>query len=360
MGGFMNAELKNIRDNLVCGHCQSVFQGTDSQARKVKYENRITYCSLACRAAARSAAKAAKALLDGSAPLFGPCPVCNQMFESRTSKIFCNMACYVKSKQFKALQQENIKKAATCSREELNAAQRKGQEVPCLECGKVFYQKRATNTAPAKKFCCRPCYRSYLAKRFDRHIANPERLALPQNYDEFLDRDELPCLVEGCDWRGQHLSIHMNQAHGITADELKRAAGFNLGSGIISRVLAKTLSERENVGIGLAEMSRRLAPLAAARRAQANTKHRYMSKERKEHAMKTQANIRAEQTGPERICRQCQQPFEQSSPFGKTLYCSTECRSLYYYRQKHPVKMVQTRAADGTFVWVPAEDRNSK
>ena len=49
----MNAELENIRDNLVCGHCQSVFQGTDSQARKVKYENRINYCSLACRAAAQ-------------------------------------------------------------------------------------------------------------------------------------------------------------------------------------------------------------------------------------------------------------------------------------------------------------------
>ena len=37
---FMNAELIKIRDNLVCGHCSCVFIGSDSQAWKVKYEQK--------------------------------------------------------------------------------------------------------------------------------------------------------------------------------------------------------------------------------------------------------------------------------------------------------------------------------
>ena len=83
-----------------------------------------------------------------------------------------------------------------------------------------------------------------MAKRFDRWIANPQTLALPQAYDEFLTGEELPCLVEGCNWRGQWLSLHMNYTHGVPADEFKRAAGFNLKSGIISGPMREALAQR--------------------------------------------------------------------------------------------------------------------
>ena len=56
-------------------------------------------------------------------------------------------------------------------------------------------------------------------KRYDRQIASPDKLQLPQGYDGCLDREQLNCLVDGCGWVGKHLSTHMNIAHGIKADE---------------------------------------------------------------------------------------------------------------------------------------------
>lgn len=46
--------LEALRDNLECGHCGAKFKGSDSQARKVKYEKRVVYCSGTCRMAASS------------------------------------------------------------------------------------------------------------------------------------------------------------------------------------------------------------------------------------------------------------------------------------------------------------------
>ena len=75
------------------------------------------------------------------------------------------------------------------------------------------------------------------------------KIALPQAFDEFLTSDVLPCLVEGCDWKGHHLSMHMNQTHGVTAENFKKLAGFNLGSGIVSAPLHQHYCERDHVGI---------------------------------------------------------------------------------------------------------------
>ena len=57
-----------------------------------------------------------------------------------------------------------------------------------------------------KKFCSKDCRRLHYAERFDRWVANPETLALPQCYDEFLMQEELPCLIDGCEWKGKHLA----------------------------------------------------------------------------------------------------------------------------------------------------------
>jgi hypothetical protein len=45
----MTKELIAIRDALKCGCCEKTFKGTDSQARRVKYEHSTVYCSKACR-----------------------------------------------------------------------------------------------------------------------------------------------------------------------------------------------------------------------------------------------------------------------------------------------------------------------
>ena len=73
MAGFMNAELVKIRDNLVCGHCECKFVGSDSQARKVKYEACIVYCSSTCRHAMM------RKKFSTPAPNRGPCTHCKDI-----------------------------------------------------------------------------------------------------------------------------------------------------------------------------------------------------------------------------------------------------------------------------------------
>jgi hypothetical protein len=164
-----------------------------------------------------------------------------------------------------------------------------------------------------------------MAKRFDRWIANPQSLALPQAYDEFLNSEELPCLVEGCNWRGNWLSLHMNFAHGVRADEFKRAAGFNLHSGIISPSLRDALAQRPQAlspghGESLGGASER------------SHVQGYQSLEGREHREKAMALVRAE-FGPTRVCKGCGQTFTQRTPSGRALFCSVPCRDDWYRRQ---------------------------
>jgi hypothetical protein len=117
------------------------------------------------------------------------------------------------------------------------------KEWKCAYCG---------NDAPRKrKFCNDFCRRRYFAERFDRFIANPEDIALPQNFDEFLNRDELPCLIQGCDWVGVKLGQHINIAHGITQEKFKEMVGFNRTTALMgvsareerSRIMSKLIEE---------------------------------------------------------------------------------------------------------------------
>ena len=353
MPGFMNAELEALRNNLECGHCGAKFKGTDSQARKVKYEKRVVYCSGTCRQAAISKKAQEQAIREGKnlrkGVLSGPCKTCGKMFESRIDKMFCSMDCYIKSEQFREMQSKYWAPSDEV-KAKISAKLKKGENVPCLECGTEFYQKPPSNGRPARKFCSTTCYRAYLAKRFDRWVANPEGMALPQCYDEFLDREELACVVEGCDWKGKSLTLHMNQAHGVRADEFKRAAGFNLSTGVIAKPLAESLREREVVGIAAhMDDADRSAALALAQEALAANHIRYRSLEGREHAKKARAMLGP---GPQRTCAGCGKAFQQSTPMGKALYCSRECRDNAYAEQRRANAKRRVRQQDGTFKWV--------
>jgi hypothetical protein len=245
------------------------------------------------------------------------------------------MDCYITSKQFKAHLEHNAKIAAIANKREHPSVDRR----ECLECSKEMF---VSPPSKEKKFCSRVCYRSYMAKRFDRWVANPEQLALPQCYDEFLNQPELPCLVAGCNWHGHGLSQHMNFSHGITAGDFKRAAGFNLKSGIISRPLAETLSERKANGfITDPDFFRK-------RRNTTPTIRTYFSKEASEHRKKARAMA---DTGPTRECKGCGISFTQSTPFGRALYCSKECRDVAYsIKNKVKDKKPRIRRANGTWI----------
>lgn len=317
MPKFMNAELIAIRDNLVCGHCAVTFQGSDSQAWKVKYEKQVVYCSTACRHASISSK------FRTPIPNRGPCKTCGTVFFSRTAKIYCTIGCYVKSEQFKNMLQANIEKSlAPEVRQRMAVAACKGEMVACLECGAEVY---SPNSERKRKFCTRVCYRAYLAKRFDRWIANPEGMALPQCYDEFLNQSVLPCVIHGCTWKGRHLTTHINTAHGIARNEFKRATGFNLSTGVIAKPLAQLLQGRALQGVALTPPDKEALALAQA--AAVKPFRRYRSAEGREHAQKARALMGA---GPERVCAGCGVVFQQSTPFGRTLYCSFPCRDRTY------------------------------
>lgn len=340
----MNAELITIRDSLRCGHCSSIFRGSDSQAWKVKYEKRTVYCSSICRSAAT------RNRLSKPIPNRGACPVCNQTFYSRTAKIYCSLDCYVASPQFaKVTEAARNASRSLESRSKMAESLRKGEDAQCLNCGSHFYRKKST---ARRKFCTTSCYRSYLADRFDRWVADPQGMALPQCYDEFLDQEELRCVVSGCQWSGAHLTVHMNMAHGVRGDEFKRAAGFNLGTGVVARPLAEALQQRPLQGVALqTELPDDvLAKAHAALDKGRYLGHLYRSREASEHKMKARALLR-EQAGPVRTCRGCEQEFRQTSVLGRTLYCTVECRDRTYAearRAKHPSR--KRRGVDGRYI----------
>lgn len=353
MPRFMNAELEALRGKLECGHCAAKFKGSDSQARKVKYEKRVVYCSSICLSAAISKKAREQAVREGKqlrkGVLAGPCKTCGQMYESRIDKMFCSMDCYVKSEQFREMQSKYWA-PSDAVRAKISAKLKKGEDVPCLECGTEFYQKQPSKGRPARKFCNTTCYRAHLAKRFDRWVANPEGMALPQCYDEFLDREELACVVDGCDWKGKHLTLHMNQAHGVRADEFKRASGFNLSTGVIARPLAEALRERVARGVAAGmDDDARAAALELAQEAVVTNPIRYQSLEGREHAKKSRAILGP---GPQRTCKGCGMVFQQSTPMGKALYCSSACRGNAYAEQQRTTAKVRVRQEDGTFKWV--------
>lgn len=321
---YTSPTLEKLSKELECGHCGTVFHGTVSQAKHVKYEGSIVYCSTVCRSAAMSRRAQDQAIREGKKPrkgvMAGPCPVCNKMYESKNvDRKYCSQECYTKSDQFKKMLNENYKKG-------IKTQLPKWEEVTTVECPvckENFRSRRSKyNKLGPQKFCSRLCYRKFKADLFDAWVANPQHIAMPQNYDEFMTQDELPCLVDGCDWKGRHLSMHLTHAHGIRAEDFKRAAGFNLSTGLVSPDLHQELCDREKVGVAV-DRSKWNPNYGNQERSG------YVSHERKEHQKKTRFLLK-DKTGPDRTCKNCGKSFQQSTIFGRTLYCGVACRGEYY------------------------------
>jgi len=274
--------------SLLCKWCGKIFWPRKGHQR---------YCSSSCRDAYWNDRMDSRHIL-------GPCPTCGKTFKSRNrEKIYCSQDCYIHSEQFIKQRAENT---------------RKQQKPPrlCQRCGKK-------TKGHQYKYCSNQCRRRYFAERFDRWVANPESVALPQNFDEFLSRNILPCPVSGCGWQGVHLGSHVNFTHGVTAREFKKLCGFNLRTGLIGEESARIRSElskkfyEEGVIV--------LEPNYSSKGPEPGY---YVSLERKEHAKKTRADMPAlrDEFLP---CRMCGKSVQQPS-CGQKLYCSTKCRSSYY------------------------------
>lgn len=198
------------------------------------------------------------------------CPTCLKYFESSKPKKYCCMKCYTSSAEFK----ERIAKNMSAGREKGKGPARAGNYRPCDACGKEIYMT-ATNIKRNKKTCSRLCYRKLMASRFDRHIGHIENIAELSNYDEFLAQPVLGCLIDGCNWKGHNLTLHMNLSHGITEEDFKRAAGFNLSTGVVSSVMQSNLCARGNRGGSVNHEVARAA-----------RKFEYFSRESSEHRSK--------------------------------------------------------------------------
>ena len=273
----------------------------------------------------------------------GTCPTCHESFKSKTAKKFCSLQCYLKSDQFRKLQQDNNDK------KKLNRV--------CPQC---------ESPVPSdKKYCNKLCRRKYFSSRFDRWIANPESIALPQNFDEFLTREELPCLVSGCGWVGKNLGNHVNFKHGISARDFKILAGFNIGTGLVSEDVHLEMSERTKKMVEEGVLSNGGFQTTPA----PTLKNQKPSLEHREHLKKA---VSLRQSGDKRnsVCRVCHNDF-LSSIFGKKLYCSTTCRSKEYYGRGRSkiecsfchlefmaTKDQQTRKKNGGKVYCSVECRN--
>jgi hypothetical protein len=288
---------------LICGHCAAEFTATKRQAKRQRATiHGAAYCSPICQAAAIGLTKRR------DVPFWGPCPQCGTMYHSRRRKKYCSLGCYVKSPDFAEVRMRAQQAAA--------ARHPVKDRRNCRHCGVEFFIKPSSH----KKFCCKNHSREYMAERFDRWIAAPESIALPQAYDEFLSQDELPCLVEGCGWHGRHLSAHMNFAHGVPAREFKRAAGFNLKTGVIGAGLRQQMEDRPHIQgatFGGPDTCGTNLP---------GSPQSYISRERIEHARKSRALAVMDGPGPERICLTCGSGFIQTTKFGVTRYCSIVCR----------------------------------
>lgn len=319
---------------MTCGHCFAVFNATYKQHYSATASNRSSFCSSICREANL------RAKFSTPVPMRGPCVGCGDSFQSRREAKFCGVKCYTGSKQFTEMLAESRAKAMGPVSIARRAEQaRRGQGKPCLECGVNVYAKKSERS---KKYCSTTCYRSYMAKRFDRHIANPESLSLPQGYDAFLDRQELPCLVADCGWSGRHLSLHMNYAHGIKADEIKRAAGFNKSTGLVCKPLAQALQGRDRIGVAADMFLRQMGAehLGAVGRVMG-----YKSLEGAEHRAKARA---LSSGGPLRACIGCRSDFIQSTVYGQAKYCSIPCRTRHYRTKVKPLRAVTETASATT------------
>src|SRR5262249_15951573 len=126
-------------------------------------------------------------------PWVGVCQQCGQEFRAKyKGRKYCSIKCYRSSPDLMERLRVQSSKLALEAREAQGFHSAERLTKKCLQCGTEMYVRpKEFNT---KRYCSKPCYRAYMADRFDRWIANPQGIALPQGYDEFLSQEELPCL----------------------------------------------------------------------------------------------------------------------------------------------------------------------
>lgn len=207
------------------------------------------------------------------------CPTCEKTFRTRNpDKTYCTIRCYTKSDQFSEMKERNRLSINDRIRDRIGREPGPVNAV-CLCCEGTFVT-RCISGVNVKKFCGDVCRRRYYSERFDRFVANPETIALPQCYDEFLTKESLPCLIEGCEWEGVKLAMHVNLVHGISAREFKKMAGFNITTGVVTPELHESMCRRaQNENFGDFR-------LADPPRADPETVDPYISLERIEHLRK--------------------------------------------------------------------------
>ena len=285
---------------LTCGYCGQAFEGTKSQISNAKYLNTQPYCSQSCRYSDNVRRRKAKPIFKGN------CKECGKAFESKHPKIYCSMDCFAHSDSMKIHLASN------------NEKKKNDVAITCLYCSKSFVEKASRKS----KFCSKFCYRSYLAERFDRWIASPENIENLQNYDEFLLQEKLPCLIDGCDWEGKNLSMHLNFHHGITAGEFKKLAGFNKSTGLVSPSLSEHLSNREHL-----QDKELMAHRMLGIKYRGEQTERELRKEGVEHHKKSRI---LSGPGPSRKCNCCGKTFTQTTVFGRAKYCSPKCQQEFH------------------------------
>jgi hypothetical protein len=309
-----------MRSYLECGHCHCEFLPSKRQWKRHRSSkgHGTVYCSKICWDTAGKKNKKEKLKYQGV------CPTCQTEFQSSRDKKFCGLKCYVASPQFKAMMHINAEQGrVTRALKATGEPPKKHVEIQCLNCGTCRMVKPSLQK---RKFCNSRCYRQYMVGRFDRWIASPQAMSLPQAYDEFLMQEELPCLIEGCTWTGRQLGNHVNFAHGITAEEFKRAAGFNLGTGLITPDVAEILSNRAHIhGHNFYGKRSPHPPIVK----------NYFSLEAREHKAKATALARFFKPEITRVCVSCGKDYK-AKLWRK--YCSIQCRSDFYQRNLKSLK----------------------
>lgn len=249
------------------------------------------------------------------APFNGVCKLCGGSFESRYPKKYCSMKCYTSDPvTIKRLRDMNKKKK-----------KERSVVTYCLNCEKRHIDKASRK----RKFCNRTCMREYFDKRFDRYIASPVTFEKMQCFDEFLNQEELECLVDGCEWVGKNLSMHMNVAHGLPAQEFKKLAGFGMRTGVVSKPLRESLEAMDHTD--------RIALLDSYRPHIDPNQNRkkHLSEEGKERRAKAVALKKSEEFEMTKVCQQCGSEFTIHNRYGtRKKFCSIRCRNRRRYIER--------------------------
>jgi hypothetical protein len=219
--------------NFKCSGCGKVLESTPKRRYKLKNGHRI-YCSVMCFR------KHNNHVTGGHV---GLCKSCGKEFKSMVSgKKYCNMDCYMADPETKRRLLSMSKKGIKKRCENLGITDFGKEDVSCAYCGEIITVVKSRKKRARRFFCSQLHYRKYLSDRFDRWIASPQTVALPQNYDEFMAQEKLPCPIDGCDWEGEFLSAHVQMEHGVRARKFKKMTGFNLTTGLVTAELSEKMS----------------------------------------------------------------------------------------------------------------------